>query len=129
MRRTVNFRGTFLFAAATILLIAISAFCITGTVISQSNKNGEEMEYYYRMQEKEMLEQTKEQLAQLGYANSGVTLTRVVDVDGSREYTFTIHHRKIDKMTETERVNLTEQLCGDIKFAENFNIFYEFLSI
>ena len=97
MRRTVNFRGTFLFAAATILLIAISAFCITGTVISQSNKNGEEMEYYYRMQEKEMLEQTKEQLAQLGYANSGVTLTKVVDVDGSREYTFTIHHRKIDK--------------------------------
>ena len=127
MRRTVNFKRTFLFAAATILLIAISAFCITGTVLSQSKNGGKEMENYYRVQEKNLLNQTKEQLTGLGFSNSGVTLTRVVDEEGNREYTFTIHHKKIDKMTEQEREILVAQLACDTELAENCSFYHEFL--
>lgn len=127
MKRTRDFRGTFLFIVTTVLLVAISAFCITGTVISQSNIGEQEKENYYREQEKELLCRTKQQLKDLGYTNSGVTLTRVVDAEGNREYTFTIHHGKIDKMSMEEREELAETLSGDISLADNCSFYHEFL--
>lgn len=130
MRRTVDLKGTIVFWAVTVLLVAISAFCITGTVMSQSNIGGKEMENYYREQEEKLLSRTKELLEDLGYPNSGVTLTRVVDEEGKREYTFTIHHRKIDRMDEEERNALAIQLAydtSDISLTENCSFYHEFL--
>lgn len=127
MRRIVNLRGTIGFVVTTVLLVVITVFCITETVLSQSNIGESEMENYYREQEKILLRQTKEQLKELGYSNSGVTLTRVVDEEGNREYTFTIHHGKIDKMSEAERVTLAQQLKVDTILAENCSFYHEFL--
>lgn len=127
MRRIHDLKSTIIFLATTILLVAISAFCITGTVISQTNIGEQEMENFYREQEKELLCQTKQQLNDLGYANSGVTLTRVVDENGNREYTFTIHHRKIDKMSMDERMDLAAELASDIALTENCSFYHEFL--
>ena len=86
-----------------------------------------EFENFYREQEKELLCLTKQQLEDLGYANCGVTLTRVVDEIGNREYTFTIHHRKIDKMSMDERKELAAELMRDIALAENCSVYHEFL--
>ena len=127
MRRAYDLRGTIIFLATTIFLVAVSAFCITGTVISQTNIGEKEFENFYREQEKELLCLTKQQLEDLGYANCGVTLTRVVDEIGNREYTFTIHHRKIDKMSMDERKELAAELMRDIALAENFSVYHEFL--
>lgn len=127
MRKTINLRGTAAFLVTTIILILISAFFITGTVLSQSNIGQQEMENYYREQEQLLLGQTREQLKDLGYANSGVTLTRVVDEEGNREYTFTIHHGKIDRMSEEERANLAELLACNTSLMENCNFYHEFL--
>ena len=127
MKRTDDLKKTIIFLATTILLVAISAFCITGTVISQTNIGEQEMENFYREQEKELLSWTKEQLRDLGYANSGVTLTRVVDEEGNREYTFTIHHRKIDEMSMDERMELAAELVSDIMLTEKCSFYHEFL--
>ncbi len=118
--------STVAFLVATICLVAVIAFCITGTVVSQSNVNVQELENYYREQERQLLAETKGYLTELGYRNSGVTLTRVVDEDGAREYTFTIHHGKIDRMEEAERKELAGELSkiavmeGDCKFYHEF---------
>lgn len=127
MRRIHDLKSTIIFLATTILLVAVSAFFITGTVISQTDIGEQEMENFYREQEKELLGQTKEQLKNLGYADSGVTLTRVVNEEGNREYTFTIHHRKIDKMSVEERAELAAELACDITLTENCSFYHEFL--
>ena len=117
MRRAEYSGRTILFIAVTIFLIAVIAFCISGTVMSRTEISNAELETYYRLQEKELLSQTKIQLDELGYKNSGVTLTRVVDAGGKREYTITIHHGKIDKMSAEERSALIEILEGNTFFG------------
>ena len=126
-RRQKEVFHTITFATATIALVAVIAFSIAGTVISQTDIGEQEQEAYYRAQEKELLEETKAYLTELGYKNSGVTLTRVVDASGRREYTFTIHHGKIDRMSEVEREELAKDLGKRASIDENCIFFHEFL--
>lgn len=120
--------STIAFVAATICLVVVIAFCVAGTVVSQTSIEGQALENYYREQEKQLLAETKEYLTELGFRNSGVTLTRVVDEEGAREYTFTIHHGKIDCMEENERQELVGKLSkiavleGDCEFHHEFLI-------
>lgn len=125
VKRTLS--STITFAAVTFCLIAIIAFCATGTVVSQTDIGACEMENYYREQEKELLQETKEYLTEMGFRNSGVTLTRVVDEEGKRDYTFTIHHGKIDKMDEQERAELADLLLAQVSLDGNCTFYHEFL--
>lgn len=126
MRRKRYF-STIAFAAATLALVAVILFSVAGTVLSQSDIGAQELENYYRAQEKELLEETREYLAASGFQDSGVTLTKVVDAEGKREYTFTIHHRKIDKMSGEERRKLVEALSELASIDENCTFSHEFL--
>lgn len=119
--------GTIGFVVLTLCLILVSAFCFTGTVISQNKPSEKEMENYYRAQEKELVQETRDYLNQAGFSNSGVTLTRVIDADGSREYTVTVHHSKIDKMDMISRANLKEELATLAFAADNCTFCHEFL--
>lgn len=125
MKKVWNSR--ILFWAVTCSLVVIIAFCVTGTVASRSDIAVQELENYYRVQEKELLRETKEFLREMGFKNSGVTLTRVVDGEGHREYTFTIHHGKIDKMSEAERAELGKLLLTKAVLDENCTFYHEFL--
>ena len=127
MNKITNLQKSILFMITTLLLILISVFCITGTVISQTDIGASEMENFYREQEKLLLGETKDRLEELGYANSGVTLTRVVDDAGNREYTFTIHHKKIDKLSGEEQSALADKLVCDTSALENCSFYHEFL--
>lgn len=121
--------GTSGFWALTVLLVLVSAFCITGTVMSQSNSQEREVEIYYRALEKQLVCDTREYLNESGFRNSGVTLTRVVDENGMREYTMTVHHGKIDRMDENARQILKEEL-SQLVFAEaNCTFYHEFLAM
>lgn len=115
------------FVLATICLVFVSAFCITGTVFSQTKPGNAELESYYRQQEKALVQETRAYLNQMGFQNSGVTLSRVVDTDGSMEYTMTIHHGKIDKMDEVSRESLKKGLSAFTFPAENCTFYHEFL--
>lgn len=98
----------FIFILSTIFLAGIISFCIGGTVKGQSRER--ESELLYQLREAELLWETREYLNRSGFQNSGVTLTRVVDEEGRRAYTFTIHHSRIDRMNEGERQMLRERL-------------------
>ncbi len=115
------------FVLLTVGLILISAFCITQTVFGRSNPGAEELENYYRVQERELVQETREYLNQTGFTNSGVTLTKVIDPDGSRAYTITVHHGKIDKMDSLSRENLKEELATLTFIADNCSFYHEFL--
>ena len=102
--------GRLRFRAVTIILIIVAAFCCTGTVMSRTGFSEQELENYYREREGRLVEDVREYLGQKGYVNSGVMLTRVVDADGSREYTLSIHHGRITGLSEQERERLTGSL-------------------
>lgn len=127
MRRTAEAGKAVFFFGVTLILVAITAFCITGTVMSKSRIDNAELENYYREQESRMLRETKDLLEEMGYKNSGVTLTRMVDEAGNREYTFTIHHGKIDKMSEQERCQLAEELVENSVLLADCSFYHEFL--
>ena len=126
MRKRGKYR-TIGFLVLTVCLVFITGFCITGTVISQSGIGEREMENYYREQERKLVRETWDYLNRAGFQNSGITLNRVVDEDGSREYTMTIHHGKIDKMDENSRKTLKEDLSKFIIAEDNCNFCHEFL--
>lgn len=96
------------FYMTTAMLILIIGLCVGGTVKSGSLNETQQIEN--RVQEQQLLTQMRQYLEENGYRNSGVTLTYVTDEDGRCEYTFTIHHKKIDAMNEEERENFTMEL-------------------
>lgn len=73
------------------------------------------LEGYYRNLETAVVEDARECLNEMGYLNSGVMLTRVIQADGSREYTLTIHHYVIDRMSDTEREALHNEFCSALE--------------
>ncbi len=121
------------FAIITAILVCIIAFCIAGTVKGQESGTNAEMEAYYRELEGQLLEDMKAYLSQEGFYNSGVTLNRIVDAEGNREYTFTIHHSRIDKMSDADRHNLAFELSTRKVSALSTDVFanctfhYDFL--
>ena len=120
------------FFIVTAILVSIIGFCVAITVQGQTGNSASEKEAYYRAMEEQLLVDTKAYLADQGYSNSGVTLNRIVDAEGKREYTFTIHHSRIDKMDEAKRVDLQEQFAADnpVQHLDTFTdctFNYEFL--
>jgi len=100
------------FVIVTAILVCIIAFLIAGTVKGQESGANVETESYYKEKEAQLLDEMKEYLSKEGFYNSGVTLNRVVEADGNREYTFTIHHNRIDKMSDADRQNLAIELSN-----------------
>ena len=76
--------------------------------------------------EKEYVSALRGFLNEAGYTNSGITLTSMVDEEGTRAYIATIHHERIDKMTEPEREDLRLQLTL-LQFPATQEIYHEFL--
>lgn len=97
------------FAVSTVLLVLISCFSILGTLAAGNNMTQVQRERDYLIKEKELVQETRMFLNGNGYHNSGISLTRVTD-EGIRSYTMTIHHGKIDRMSQEERKTLKQQL-------------------
>lgn len=102
--------GSLGFMAVTIILVLVTAFFCAGTVMSRTDFDARELESYYREKESRLVKDTWTYLNRQGFADSGVMLTRVVEADGSRAYTVTVHHGRLDSLSEAEREQLAEEL-------------------
>lgn len=109
--------GNLGFVAVTIILVLLTALCFAGTVASRTTLDSSELEGYYRQQEEQLVSRAREFLEERGFVYSGVMLTRVVEADGSRAYTLTVHHGEIDRMSAPERDALAERLA-DLAFQD-----------
>lgn len=104
------------FGIITVLLVLVIVFCIRGTVFSKENdKRARENQYYAVMQD-EYVKQAKQRMEEQGYSNCGVTVTWVVQSDGSREYTVLLHHRKLEKLSPEEKGEVIRSL-SDMEFG------------
>ena len=114
--------GSLRFWAVTIILVIVTAFCCAGTVMGRTDCSEREPENYYRERERQLVEGAREYLGEQGYENSGVMLTRVVDADGSREYTLSVHHGWITALSEEKQGQLADGL-QEITFADQNCVF------
>ncbi len=93
-----------------LFLTWITIFCSAGTAMSRSDLSTQELEGYYKEQERILVDEARAFLDGKGFVNSGVMLTRVIDGDGKREYTLTVHHGKIDRLSDENRLALMAEL-------------------
>ena len=114
MRR--QFVSNVAFYSTTAVLILIIVLCIGATVKSESRDETQRMEN--RIQEQQLMSDMKQYLNENGYA---------LEEDGSPDYTFTIHHKKINSMSETERGALSAELARACNAGGNYSVSYEYL--
>lgn len=110
------------FITATIILILCSAFFITKTVRGQVDSETAANEKYYRVLEQEYVSEIRKYLNEQGFENSGVTLTRVVDECGDRDYQVTLHHEYLKKLSAEERERIFSEIRA-LAFQEDGCIF------
>lgn len=91
------------------LMTMVVFFLFSMTAMSKGKLEEQELRRYYAEKEKETTTQIRSFLEEEGFYNSGLKLTRVSDGE-NRAYTMTIHHGKIDRMTEAERAELMRSL-------------------
>ena len=115
-------KNTYAFILVTVVLILVSTFFITGTVQSQAANNTGEAERYYQELEKEYVRDIRDYLHTKGYENSGVTLTRIVDEEGKREYQVMLHHKYLEKLSGQERADVFRAI-EDLAFRVDGCIF------
>jgi len=104
MKKTVSFIGI------TVLLILTTAFCVAGTVQSQSSRDTQQAEALFQELEDDYVEEIRAYLNGSGYENSGIMLTRTVFEDGRREYQLTVHNSRFAGLTGDEAEDLATAL-------------------
>lgn len=105
------------FYIITGIFIFMTIFFSTATVRGEGKKRLQGEDPYYREMEETYMKQVREKLTNMGYENAGVYMSRIVETDGSMEYTVHIHHRRIDKMSEIQKEELERQL-EQIEFSD-----------
>ena len=99
-----------LFGAVTVLLLLVTIFCVKGTVTSRGSDEHGKRNRYYAVLEQEYRDRTRQLLEEQGLRDCGINIRWIADVDGSREYTISLHHRKLSRMTEEEKSALKDML-------------------
>ncbi len=98
------------FYIATALLILIISLCVRGTVFSGKNDERQRRNLCYAAMEEEYLEEARSLLRGAGLADCGVDLRWVSYGDGSREYTVSLHHSRLEHMSEADKETLKRKL-------------------
>lgn len=110
-------RGMYIFM--TIFFCAVCIFCTTQTVLSREADAARiQQERYFDALEQEYVQNMRTLLTKNGYSGSGVTMTAVIEENGTREYTVAIHHKRLDRLSEGEKEGLLFKL-QQIPFAED----------
>ncbi len=105
-----------------VMLMSITAFCIFEIILLQDKNNILGKEQYYRRAEQEYVQEIRDFLEQKGYGSSGVTMNKIIEADGTREYTVLIHHKRIDSLDDEGRRRLANE-CREIEFSVEGCIF------
>ena len=115
------------FMVAAVLLLLAAVYFWTAAAVSGMEVSAGELETYYSEKERELVAEARACQDREGFRNSGVMLTRVVDEDGRRQYTLTVHHGKIDDMEEDDRAALLDSLGKIIFLDASCSFRHEFL--
>ncbi len=108
------------------LIIILS--CVAGIKAKgASNRLNDISNDYYKAIEQSYVKSVRDKLDERGYNNAGISLTKVVDEAGAFEYTVAIHHRRIDRMDEFQRQQLSDIITVDKVAVDGSSICVEYI--
>ena len=111
----------------TIVLVLAAALGMGLHAAGKAALNRQEQAQYQKQMEKAYVKELRAFLAEQGYVNSGITLTRTTESDGSFFYKTEIHHQRIDRMEEAEREVLLAELSELPAPVAEAEVFHDFL--
>ena len=100
------------FYITTLALILLIGFCVKGTVFSREDSERERRNRYYAEQEQEYLAKTRELLDEEGFHNCGVNIRWVSYGNGAREYTVSLHHGRLRRLSAAEKTVLERKISA-----------------
>lgn len=115
------------FIQMTAVLLLVTVLSVAKTVYSKDADTYGLNDCRIKEQEQECLLQIRTVLEGHCCKESGVTMTKVIDRKGNRQYKVVIHHKKIQEMDLAEKEELKRDLEKIGFWQENFYISYEFL--
>lgn len=114
-------KKTYMIGKVLMVVLGLTALvlCFGMTAMAREKKLArEERQNFYLEQKKEVIREVGEFLAEQGYPQSGITLTKREFGEDEEEYRLTVHHGRMDRLSQEERDRLTEELAG---FAIGFD--------
>jgi len=102
-----------LLVVVTLLLIVVLGCAFGIRAKGEASRIPDISNEYYKAIEQEFTAKVKERLEEKGFYNAGVSLTKIVDEDGIFQYTVSVHHRRIDKMSEYQREEISDIITCD----------------
>ena len=110
---------------ALLMVIAI-LWCVLGIKANGAEKADND-KAYYQLQETQLKSKIKAELEELGYNNCGITMTKVMNADGLREYTVLVHHQYLDADNQEQMNDVYEVLMAvetdDTNMTVKYTIF------
>lgn len=116
------------FYLITVLVIFTLFSIITVKVNGQGERDFASERQYYEQLEEEYTQRLVDLLEGKGYRYAGITMTKIYQEDGSREYTVLIHHKRINQLSDGEKILLQNELAAVSFGGEECNILHKFLS-
>ena len=117
--------NVFKITGALFMVIAI-LWCVLGIKANGAEK-AENDKAYYQLQETQLKTKIKVELEELGYNNCGITMTKIMNADGLREYTVLVHHQYLDADNKEQMNDVYEVLMAvetdDTNMTVKYTIF------
>ena len=110
----------------SLLMVIAILWCVLGIKANGAEKADND-KAYYQLQETQLKSQIKTELEELGYNNCGITMTKIMNADGLREYTVLVHHQYLDADNQEQMNDVYEVLMAvetdDTNMTVKYTIF------
>ena len=116
------------FYMLTVMLVFTLFSLVTMRVKGQGEVDFATDREMYEQLEDSYTERLKDMLENKGYRNAGITMTKIYQPDGSREYTVQIHHKRINQLSDGEKILLLNELAAISFGGENCSVLHKFLN-
>lgn len=116
------------FYMLTIMIVFVLFSFVTMKVKGQGELDFAADREYYEQLEDNYTQRLRNMLTDKGYRNAGITMTKIYQIDGSREYTVQIHHKRINQLSDGEKLLLLNELTAVSFGGEQCSVLHKFLS-
>lgn len=108
----------------TVSVLAVLVLWSICSIKANATERAENDKTEYQLQEVQLKSEIRTCLEEMGYNNSGITMTKVMDTDGCREYTVLVHHQDLD-IDNLEKVDRIYGTLAQIQMpGENMTVNY-----
>ena len=109
-----------------VVFVALAVFVLWSVCSIRANaaERAENDKTGYQLQETQLKGEIRACLEEMGYFHSGITMTKIMDADGGREYKVLVHHQDLDA-ENLEKVSLIYGTLSQIQMpGENITVNY-----